>query len=91
MPPGKRLKLEDKTDTTQDAITGASGAAIITGTSRASTFGTPQKTRPDPKTLPEGKKVCIKCKEEYWEDKNWPRSCWFHDGELQLTPRYARL
>ncbi|KAM7194469.1 hypothetical protein V8F20_007995 [Naviculisporaceae sp. PSN 640] len=85
VPPCKRLKLRDETDMTHDAITGASGAAILTGPPQASTLGV-QQTRPGPKTLPEGKKICVKCKEEYWEDKNWPRSCWFHDGYLDLNP-----
>ncbi|KAM7218355.1 hypothetical protein V8F06_006278 [Rhypophila decipiens] len=71
--------------TAKDSITGASGAAIIVA-STSGKLNLPKPTQTDvkSKTVPEGKSVCLQCKELYWEGSNRPRSCWFHDGSLIL-------
>ncbi|KAM7195391.1 hypothetical protein V8F33_006732 [Rhypophila sp. PSN 637] len=84
-PEAKKAKLDGNETTAKDSITGASGAAIIVAnTSGKLNLPKPTQTDVNPKTVPEGRSVCLQCKELYWEGSNRPRSCWFHDGSLIL-------
>lgn len=96
LPPVKRVKLGADLDnrTVQNVIAGASGAILVSTAGKLAnqvplnlnSAASPSKrdANPKPNTLPDGKKICLECKEEYWEDKNWPRSCWSHNGKLKL-------